>query len=104
MVGGVNSQTLVAIPFFILAGNLMNHSGITRKLADFADFFVGRYRAGLAYVSIVVSVIMAGVSGSAVADASSAVIPTSPEAKQKCHRCLCADLRPLFGESTLTEM
>ncbi len=71
MVGGVNSETLVAIPFFILAGNLMSHSGITRKLADFADFFVGRYRAGLAYVSIVVSVIMAGVSGSAVADASS---------------------------------
>ncbi len=71
MVGGVNSDTLVAIPFFILAGNLMSHSGITRKLADFADFFVGGFRAGLAYVSIVVSVIMAGVSGSAVADASS---------------------------------
>ena len=41
MVGGVNSDTLVAIPFFILAGNLMSHSGITKKLADFADFFVG---------------------------------------------------------------
>ncbi len=71
MVGGINSTTLIAIPFFILAGNLMNHSGITKKLADFGDFFVGRFRAGLAYVSIVVSVIMAGVSGSAVADASS---------------------------------
>ena len=71
MVGGINSTTLIAIPFFILAGNLMNHSGITKRLADFGDFFVGRFRAGLAYVSIVVSVIMAGVSGSAVADASS---------------------------------
>jgi len=71
MVGGIDSSTLVAIPFFIFAGNLMNHSGITRRLADFADFFVGKFRAGLAYVSIVVSVIMAGVSGSAVADASS---------------------------------
>lgn len=71
IVGGVNSDTLVAIPLFILAGNLMSYSGITKKLADFADFFVGRFRAGLAYVSIVVSVIMAGVSGSAVADASS---------------------------------
>ena len=71
MVGGIDSTTLVAIPFFIFVGNLMNRSGITKKLADFADFFVGRFRGGLAYVSIIVSVIMAGVSGSAVADASS---------------------------------
>lgn len=71
MVGGVDIETLVAIPFFILAGEAMNAAGITRRLADFADLFVGRFRAGLAYVSIVVSVIMAGVSGSAVADATS---------------------------------
>ena len=71
MVGGIDSTTLIAIPFFIFVGNLMNRSGITKKIADFADFFVGRYRGGLAYVSIIVSVIMAGVSGSAVADASS---------------------------------
>jgi tripartite ATP-independent transporter DctM subunit len=71
MVGGIDSTTLIAIPFFILVGNLMNRSGITKKLADFADFFVGKFRGGLAYVSIIVSVIMAGVSGSAVADASS---------------------------------
>jgi tripartite ATP-independent transporter DctM subunit len=71
MIGGVDSATLVAIPFFIFVGHLMNRSGITRKLTDFANFFVGRFRAGMAYVSIVVSVIMAGVSGSAVADTSS---------------------------------
>jgi tripartite ATP-independent transporter DctM subunit len=71
MVGGIDSATLVAIPFFIFVGRLMSRSGITRKLADFSDFFVGRFRGGLAYVSIVVSFIMAGVSGSAVADASS---------------------------------
>jgi len=71
MVGGVDIETLVAIPFFILAGEAMNAAGITRRLADFADLFVGRFRAGLAYVSIVVSIIMAGVSGSAVADATS---------------------------------
>jgi tripartite ATP-independent transporter DctM subunit len=71
MIGGVDSATLVAIPFFIFVGNLMNRSGITRRLTDFANFFVGRFRAGMAYVSIVVSVIMAGVSGSAVADTSS---------------------------------
>lgn len=83
MVGGVDSETLIAIPFFILAGNLMNHSGITKKLADFADFFVGRFRAGLAYVSIVVSVIMAGVSGSAVADASSVSAVLHPIMKKR---------------------
>ncbi|MEX2543150.1 MAG: TRAP transporter large permease [Trueperaceae bacterium] len=71
MVSGIDSETLVAIPFFILAGDIMNAAGITRRLADFADLFVGRFRAGLAYVSIIVSVIMAGVSGSAVADATS---------------------------------
>jgi tripartite ATP-independent transporter DctM subunit len=83
MVGGVDSTTLVAIPFFILVGNLMNRSGITRKLADFADFFVGRFRGGLAYVSIVVSVIMAGVSGSAVADASSVSSVLHPIMRQR---------------------
>lgn len=71
MVGGIDSDTLVAIPFFIFVGKLMDRSGITRRLAEFSDFFVGRFRGGLAYVSIVVSFIMAGVSGSAVADASS---------------------------------
>jgi tripartite ATP-independent transporter DctM subunit len=82
MVSGVDIATLVAIPFFMLAGELMNSSGITRKLADFADYFVGRFRGGLAYVAIVVNVIMAGVSGSAVADASavsSVLLPTMKE-------------------------
>ena len=79
MVGGVDSSTLVAIPFFILAGDLMNRSGITAKLTQLTDYFVGRARGGLAYVAVIVNVIVAGVSGSAVADASavsSVVIPT----------------------------
>jgi len=82
LVSGVDIPTLVAIPFFMLAGELMNSSGITRKLADFADAFVGRFRGGLAYVAILVNVIMAGVSGSAVADASavsSVLLPTMKE-------------------------
>jgi len=83
MVGGFDSTTLVAIPFFIFAGNLMNRAGITKKLADFAYFFVGGFRAGLAYVSIVVSVIMAGVSGSAVADASSVSSVLHPIMKER---------------------
>jgi tripartite ATP-independent transporter DctM subunit len=79
MVGGVDSATLVAVPFFILAGDLMNRSGITAKLTQLADYFVGRAKGGLAYVAVIVNVIVAGVSGSAVADASavsSVVIPT----------------------------
>lgn len=70
LVNGVSADTLLAIPFFILVGNLMGTTGITKKLLKFANYFVGRYRAGLAYVSIVVSVFLAGVSGSAVSDAS----------------------------------
>lgn len=70
MVAGVSPDTLLAIPFFIMVGNLMGESGITKKLLKFANFFVGKYRAGLAYVSIVVSVFLSGVSGSAVSDAS----------------------------------
>jgi tripartite ATP-independent transporter DctM subunit len=70
MVAGVDIVTLVAIPFFMLAGELMNASGITERLVRFAQYFVGRIRGGLAYVTVIVNVIMAGVSGSAVADAS----------------------------------
>jgi tripartite ATP-independent transporter DctM subunit len=79
LVQGIDSPTLVAIPFFILAGELMNKSGITKKLADFASYFVGGFKGGMAYVAIVVNFIMAGVSGSAVADAtavSSILLPT----------------------------
>ena len=79
LVQGVDSPTLIAIPFFILAGELMNKSGITRKLAEFATYFVGGFRGGMGYVAIVVNFIMGGVSGSAVADAtavSSILLPT----------------------------
>ncbi len=83
MIAGIDSTTLIAIPLFILAGNLMNTTGITTRLTRFADFFVGGFRAGLAYVSIVVSVIMAGVSGSAVADASSVSAVLHPIMKER---------------------
>lgn len=82
LVSGVDNISLVAIPFFILAGEFMNQAGITKKLADFAEYFVGRFKGGLAYVAIVVNVIMAGVSGSAPADASavsSVLLPTMAE-------------------------
>jgi tripartite ATP-independent transporter DctM subunit len=70
MFGGIKSYPLLAIPLFILAGELMNESGITSRIIAFASILVGRFRAGLAMVNIWASVIFAGLSGSAVADTS----------------------------------
>lgn len=67
---GLNSYPLLAIPLFVLAGELMNESGITGRIIAFANVLVGRMRAGLAMVNIWASVIFAGLSGSAVADTS----------------------------------
>jgi tripartite ATP-independent transporter DctM subunit len=61
---------LLAVPLFILAGNLLNHSGITRRLLDLAAVLAGRLRGGLAQVSILLATLMGGVSGSAIADAA----------------------------------
>lgn len=68
MVEGVNSAPLLAIPFFILAGNLMNASGLTDKIFDFASNLLGHIRGGLAQVNVLASMVFAGVSGAAVAD------------------------------------
>ena len=67
---GVNSFVLLAIPFFILMGNLALASGITARLVEFAGAFVGHIRGGLAHVSVIVNMIMAGMSGSDLADAA----------------------------------
>lgn len=61
---------LLAVPLFILAGNFMNHSGITAKLLDLAAVLAGRLRGGLAQVSIALATLMGGVSGSCIADAA----------------------------------
>lgn len=68
--GGMDSFTLMALPFFILTGNLMNRSGLTDRLIDFSRLIVGRVRGGLGYVNVVGSIVFAGVNGSAAADAS----------------------------------
>ncbi len=68
MFAGVNSTSWLAIPFFMLAGNLMEHGGISHRLIKFATACVGHLRGGMAHVSVLVSMIFAGVSGSAVAD------------------------------------
>ena len=70
MVTATQSFPLLAVPFFILAGNLMNVTGITHRLVKFASLLTGWMAGGLAQVSIVLSFMMGGISGSAVADAS----------------------------------
>jgi C4-dicarboxylate transporter DctM subunit len=67
MFGGLDSFALMAIPFFILAGNLMDSCGISRRLVDFADVLVGRLRGGLAMATVVASVIFSSIVGSAAA-------------------------------------
>jgi C4-dicarboxylate transporter DctM subunit len=70
LIGGSDTFPLLAIPFFILAGNLMNTGGITDRLVSFARTMVGHIRGGLAHVVVVTNMIMAGMSGSGVADAA----------------------------------
>jgi tripartite ATP-independent transporter DctM subunit len=67
---GIDSFTLVAIPMFLLMGNLMNASGITQRIFDFSVAMVGHWRAGLAQVNVIGSVVFSGMSGSALADAA----------------------------------
>jgi TRAP-type C4-dicarboxylate transport system permease large subunit len=70
MIGGIDSFPLLAVPFFILAGNLMNNAGITNRIYNFALSLVGWMKGGLGHVNIVGSVIFAGMSGTAIADAA----------------------------------
>ncbi|MDO9524278.1 MAG: TRAP transporter large permease [Gemmobacter sp.] len=67
---GMDSFPLMAIPFFMLAGELMNRSGITLRLVEFAQALIGHLRGGLAHVNVLSSMLFAGLSGSAVADVS----------------------------------
>ncbi len=67
---GIDSFAILAVPLFVLAGELMNESGITQRIITFANALVGHMKAGLALVNIWASVIFAGLSGSAVADTS----------------------------------
>src|SRR3989442_15545953 len=70
MISGLDSFPLLAVPFFIFAGNLMNNAGITNRIYDFALSLVGWLKGGLGHVNIIGSVIFAGMSGTAIADAA----------------------------------
>jgi tripartite ATP-independent transporter DctM subunit len=70
MMHGVNSFPLLAVPFFILAANMMNKGSITPRIFNFANSLVGHLRGGLGHVNVLASMIFAGMSGTAVADAA----------------------------------
>lgn len=83
MVQGVKSFSLLAIPFFILAGEIMSRGGISRRLIEFSNVLIGRVRGGLAQVNVLASMFFGGISGSAVADVSSVGTIMIPVMKQK---------------------
>jgi TRAP-type C4-dicarboxylate transport system permease large subunit len=70
MISGIDSFPLLAVPFFILAGNLMNNAGITNRIYNYALALVGWLKGGLGHVNVLGSVIFAGMSGTAIADAA----------------------------------
>lgn len=69
MIGGLNNFTLLAVPFFVLTGHLMNSSGITERIFNFAKSMVGHITGSLGHVNILASLMFSGMSGSALADA-----------------------------------
>ncbi|MCX8117988.1 MAG: TRAP transporter large permease [Desulfobacterota bacterium] len=84
MFSGTDSFPLLAVPFFILAGNLMNIGGITKRLIHFCNILIGYVRGGLALVNVVASMFFAGITGAAVADTSalgSILIPAMEKEK-----------------------
>jgi tripartite ATP-independent transporter DctM subunit len=83
MMTGVNFYALVQIPLFVLAGELMNRGGLTTRLIDWSLAMTGRLRGCLGHVTIVTNLIMAGISGSAVADAVATGKPLIPAMRKK---------------------
>ncbi len=70
MINGINSYTLLAVPLYILSGELMNKSGVAKRIFDFLLALVGHIRGSMGHVNVLVSMVFAGISGSATADAS----------------------------------
>lgn len=83
MLDGVDTFSLIAIPLFIFAGELMSVTGVTERLVRFALAFMGHVRGGLANVAVTTNFILSGVSGSAIADAAATGTVTIPEMKKR---------------------
>jgi len=82
LINGANSYPLLAVPFFLLAGELMNVGGLSRRVVDIAMSLMGHVRGGLGYVAIIAAVILASLSGSAVADTAALAAVLLPMMKK----------------------
>lgn len=108
LISGTDSVPLLAIPFFMLAGEIMNEGGISKRIVNFAKVFLGHFRGGLGYVGVLASMIFAGISGSAVADTTavgSVVLPIMQESgydKNKSTAIICSAgcIGPIIPPST----
>ncbi|MEM9631171.1 MAG: TRAP transporter large permease [Pseudomonadota bacterium] len=80
---GINSYALISLPLFILMGFVMNSGGITGRLLDVSNFFVGRLKGGLGLVNVVASMVFGGISGSAASDTASIGSVLIPEMKKR---------------------
>ena len=83
MVQGLSSYSLLAIPFFMLVGDLMNASGMTHRVINLTKFFIGSFKGGLAYAAIFVNMLIACISGSAPADCSAVSSVLIPEMEKE---------------------
>ena len=91
MASGLDSFALLAIPFFVLAGNIMNTGGIARRLIDFAELLTGRLPGSLIHCNIMANMLFGSISGSAVASAAAVGSFMSPIQKQQHYRApFCA--------------
>ena len=80
---GMNSYAMIAMPLFVFMGLLMNSGGITSRLIDFSQLFVGRFRGGLGLMNVIASMIFGGISGSSVSDTASVGAVLIPEMTKK---------------------
>ena len=86
LVSGVDSAALIAVPLFVLAGEVMNHGGLTRRLIDWSTAMVGHFRGNLSQVAMTTNLVMAGISGSAVADATATGALLIPSMKKEGYK------------------
>ena len=82
LVAAVDSEALIAVPLFVLAGEIMNHGGLTRRLIDWSMAMVGHYRGALSQAAMTTNLVMAGISGSAVSDATATGAVLIPAMKE----------------------
>ncbi|CAN7448222.1 TRAP transporter large permease subunit [Bosea sp. LjRoot9] len=86
LIGGADSFPLMAVPFFMLAGELMNAGGLSKRIIAFAMALIGHVRGGLGYVAVLAAIVMASISGSAVADTAALAALLIPMMRQAGYR------------------